>query len=580
MAIKKFWNNIRKHSITTRVLLFFTVAVIVPYFVAVVLLFNHFRTAAIDTVGMSMKDSMISVAAQINDRMKEKEMASLSIYYDGCADLLAKDSLTETEKTIVTESLQSYIYSNSHTRAAYIVDRKHNRTYRGSTAHGQVLKLMEPMFEEIERENGRCQWYWTNELGGRATECKYILARSINDRREKNIAVLLLVFDNRLAAEPFQKLVSENERYLVDAEGHILYSSTNSRTGTLPDPEVLQQSGSKGYTEVKDSRKVTYTKAEQKLAKADWYCVSLMQNDQILKNSGFFPETLLLLFLIYGALLLLIIQVLNNKIFHPLSILKRTMDTYANGQLGVMQIEPVGSGELKSLSTHFNQMTERIDGLMEAYKQETEEKNRQKYLTLSAQMTPHFIYNSLNTIRWMALLNKVENIPRFVESLIYIFRSAANVDESEYTLKDELSLVENYSVIQKERFTNFDLIIEKSEDCDNCKFKKLLLQPVVENAIVHGLGRGKIQDAEIRIRIWTDENLHIEVRDRGIGFDVEEWRKGDKKTEQHTNIGLKNIEEIIQLTYGEPYHISIESEAGKGTVVTYLLPVIRKDDLQ
>lgn len=580
MAILKFWNNIRKHSIATRVLLFFTVAMIVPYFVVMVLLFNHFRTASIHTVGMSMKDSMISVAAQINDRMKEKEMASLSIYYDGCADLLAKDSLTETEETIVTESLQSYIYSNSHTRAAYIVDRKHNRTYKGNTAHGQVLKLMEPMFEEIERENGRCQWYWTNELGGRATECKYILARSINDRREKNIAILLLVFDNRLAAEPFQKFVSENERYLVDLEGHILYSSTNSRAGTLLDPEVLQRSGTNGCPEVKDSRKATYTKAEQKLTRADWYCVSLMQNDQILKNSGFFPETLLILFLIYGAILLLIIQVLNKKIFHPLSILKRTMDTYANGQLGVMQIEPVGSGELKSLSTHFNQMTERIDGLMEAYKQETEEKNRQKYLTLSAQMTPHFIYNSLNTIRWMALLNKVENIPRFVESLIYIFRSAVNVDESEYTLKDELSLVENYSVIQKERFTNFDLIIEKSEDCDNCKIKKLLLQPVVENAIVHGLGRGKIQNSEIRIRIWTDENLHIEVRDRGIGFDVEEWRKGDKKTEQHTNIGLKNIEEIIQLTYGEPYHISIESEAGKGTVVTYLLPVIRKDDLQ
>lgn len=574
-----FFHKIRKHSIATRLLLFFTVAMIVPYFVVIVLLYDHFRAASINTVGMNMQDAMISVAEQINDRMKEKETASLSIYYDGCAGLLPKDSLSAEEKKVITDSLKSYIYANSNTRAAYIVDRKHNHCYGGNTNHAQIVEVMEPLYDEIEQEQGRCLWYWTHELGGRSTECRYILARTINDKNEKNVGILLAVFDSRLVSEPFRKFVSENERYLVDQEGHILYSSDTSKGETQLDSSVFQADGENGYSEVKDSHQVAYTKSVQKLTKTNWYCVSLKQNNQILKNSDFFPETILILLIVYGGVLILIIQVLNKKIFHPLSLLKKNMDTYANGQLGVMNIEPVGSGELRSLSTHFNRMTERIDGLIEAYKKETEEKNRQKYLTLSAQMSPHFLYNSLNTIRWMALLNKVENIPKYVESLIYIFRSAVNVDESEYTVKDELNLIENYSVIQKERFTNFDLIIEKTQNCDNCKIKKLLLQPVVENAIVHGLGRSKNQNSEIRLRIWTDDNLHIEISDKGIGFDVEEWRKGEKKTEQHTNIGLKNIEEIIRLTYGEPYHMSIESKVGEGTTVTYLLPVIRKDNM-
>ena len=579
-SITKFCNKVRKHSIATRLLLFFTVATIVPYFVVIILIYNHFRSTSLDTVGMNMQDAMISVAAQINDRMKEKETASLSVYYDGCIELLARDTLTSEEETIINDSLKSYIYSNSNTRAAYIVDRRHDKIYRGNTNHAQVTELLEPVYDEIEEARGKCRWYWTHELGGRPTECRYILTRSINDTNGESVGILIVVYDNRLVLEPFRKFVSENERYLVDNEGYVLYSSISSKVGTQLDQSIFHSDENNGYSQVKDKDKITYIKSEQKLTKADWYCVSLIQNNQVLQNLDFFPQTILILLIAYGAILLVIIQVLNNKIFHPLSLLKQNMDSYANGQLGIMDIEPVGSGEMRSLSTHFNRMTERIDKLMQAYKQETEEKNKQKYLKLSAQMTPHFIYNSLNTIRWMALLNKQQNIPKYVESLIYIFRSAISVDESNYTLKDELSLVENYSVIQKERFTNFDLIIDKTEDCDNCKIKKLLLQPVVENAIVHGLGRGKIQNSEIRIRIWTDENLHIEISDKGIGFDVEEWRKGDKKTEQHTNIGLKNIEEIIELTYGSPYHITVESVIGQGTTVTYLLPIIRKDDMQ
>ena len=98
----------------------------------------------------------------------------------------------------------------------------------------------------------------------------------------------------------------------------------------------------------------------------------------------------------------------------------------------------------------------------------------------------------------------------------------------------------------------------------------------MENAVIHGLGRGKIQNTEIKVKVWTDENLHITVEDRGTGFDVEKWRQSPQKKEDHTNIGIHNVEEMIHMEYGEPYSMWIESKPGEGTKVSYLLPIIKR----
>ena len=107
--------------------------------------------------------------------------------------------------------------------------------------------------------------------------------------------------------------------------------------------------------------------------------------------------------------------------------------------------------------------------------------------------------------------------------------------------------------------------------------RKFLLQPIIENAVIHGLGRGKIKNTEIHIKVWADENLHIIVKDEGVGFDVNEWRKKSDRKPDHINIGITNVEEMIHIEYGEGYGMWIESEPEKGTRVTYLLPAIRRD---
>lgn len=198
-------------------------------------------------------------------------------------------------------------------------------------------------------------------------------------------------------------------------------------------------------------------------------------------------------------------------------------------------------------------------------------------LALVSQLKPHFVYNALNTIKWMAVLNHQQNIQHLTESLIHVFMNAAKVDDENYCIRDELELVKNYAIIQKARFMNFELIIDAQPESLDCRIRKFLLQPIIENAIVHGLNRGKVKNTDIKISVWLDGYLCITVRDEGVGFDVEKWRESKEVKDEHTNIGLHNVEQIIHLEYGDPYRLEIESAPGCGTTMKYILPIQKRD---
>lgn len=138
---------------------------------------------------------------------------------------------------------------------------------------------------------------------------------------------------------------------------------------------------------------------------------------------------------------------------------------------------------------------------------------------LMMQMSPHFIYNSLNTIKWIAVINKQENIRQMIESLIQIFMNMSKRTDENNTIRDEMELLQNYANIQKARFLNFDLMIRADEDTMDLQIKRFLLQPIVENAIIHGLNQSE-KIGMICIRVYQDKYLHVEITDNGVGFEV------------------------------------------------------------
>ena len=560
-------------TIKTRIILIFTILVILPFIILSILAFSMFSRYAVRSILDATKDTVSMVSYQIHSSTKEYEELTMSLYYDNTVELLHKNNtITVQDQEKIKNALQSCC-SRSGVRSAYLITDD-NAVLYGGEYYPEIVSFANAHRNEIDAEKGACIWFPTNELHGNAQETSYILARTLNSKSEKNVAVLCLIIDDSMVKNAFAQIKSEYmTRYLTTDDGKIIYS---------PNPDKLGQ-----YIEISgidpvEKSNVLINKVFfqgysafvfQKIIRTNWYCI-------ILLDISFFPQNTLNLILpfllvvsIYLVFLFFMLQKLNKLIFSPLTKLTQAMDDYAQGKLEATQLPPVGTGEFYSISGHFNNMSARIQELISHYKAEEDEKNRQKMKALTSQLTPHFIYNALTTIKWMALLNHQDNIQHLTESLIYIFMNAANTDDSSYTVDDELKLIENYAVIQKARFMNFELTIECDEMSRSCIIRKFLLQPIVENSIVHGISPSQTKACRIIVKIWTDENLNIVIQDDGIGFNVEKWRVLPAKEEGHSNIGIKNIEEIIRLEYGDPYCMQIESKPGEGTTVTYLLPV-------
>lgn len=563
-----------QYGITVRIVVLFVFLVIIPFFAATALIAVVFRNYSVSSLSDTTLDTMMVVGNQIKNTVREYEEDTMALYYNGSVELLGKEDMSEQERRQIESSLISLCFSDTHVHAMYLVTEK--ETFHSGSHYNKLFELMEPFRQELVEAGGACLWYPTNQLLGQEKENKYILARSLNSKEKKNVGILYMVLDDEMISKTYDQLRSQQiKKYLTTESGKILYTSESTQFGKTLDissiaPNMLtscQRVEHQGEKAILVSRHLMDT---------DWYCIGLISIKDTMRSIMELEKPFILLAFVYVIFLFLMLQMMRRYVFQPLRILKNTMDHYAQGEIEPARMESIGYGEFRSLSRHFNDMTVRISDLMERYRNETDEKNRQRMKALTAQLTPHFIYNALNTIKWMAVLNHQDNIQHLTESLTHIFMNAAKVDDENYTLQDELNLVSNYAVIQRARFMNFELEIETDEECKSCNIRKFLLQPIVENAIVHGLGRGRIKNTTIRIKAWVDRELHISVQDEGVGFDVKKWRDSPDTDKNHTNIGLNNVEQIILLEYGQPYHLDIESEPGKGTTIRYYLPVIRK----
>lgn len=562
-------------GIMGRVVLWFVVLVILPFLLLAVIIAAVFSNYTISDMGENALYYVNHTGDQITDILKEYEEVSMDPYYNGYVESLAHlASMTGEERAQIQTYLTAACYSNSDIRAIYIVSGEDYLF--GGKEYFTVFDIMEPHQAELAQAAGACRWYSTNQIFGTEQENRYILARSLNGENQQNIAYLYMVIDGTQIRDVYAGWnLSNTEQYLVDRDGKVLFSSVGGQINQTMDLSGMDENQLLISQYVKEGDR-NCLQVVRHMMYVDWYCICQIPISQIRSSIIRMEFPFLIIAVIYGLFLFVMLRMLRRYVFHPLQTLNNAMDHYAQESLGAMQIEPVGVGEFRSLSQHFNRMTARIAGLMEDYRREEQEKNQQRMNALAAQLTPHFIYNALNTIKWMAVLNHQDNIRGLTESLIHIFMNAARADEGNYTLGDELDLIENYAVIQKARFMNFDLAIEVPQECRDCLIRKLLLQPIVENAIVHGFGRGRIKDGRIVVTARMDEDLYIEVADNGVGFDVERWREHPDTDARHTNIGIHNVEQIIALEYKAPYGLTIDSIPEQGTTIRYHLPVRRR----
>lgn len=305
---------------------------------------------------------------------------------------------------------------------------------------------------------------------------------------------------------------------------------------------------------------------------------------QTLEGNQFAPQANIWLFLMAGVCLLvigasgIITLYLTRTISLPVEKLKKRMDKIAQGQFYIdKNIE--WNSELGDVGRGINRLSQDIVALMENRMAQEKQKQELEYRVLQSQINPHFLYNTLNSIRWMATIQNATGIAEMTTSLSRLLRSIAKDMGKPVPLRDELSLLDDYFLIQKYRYGS-SITMERqveSEELLSALIPRLTLQPLVENAIFHGIEPKSSGHVQLTVARQGVFDIRIAIEDNGVGMEMDQIAaaladEASAAQGMMEHMGLRSVNERLRLAYGERYGITIESEVGRYTRIIILLP--------
>lgn len=366
--------------------------------------------------------------------------------------------------------------------------------------------------------------------------------------------------------------------YVIDKNGKIIYHPQQQLIYTGLKSENINNALSRGvgsyFDKFEGKQRIMTVK---NISYTDWKMVGISYVDELTENKRNL-ESYLFLIVIFGLVFEIGASIfISQKVSQPIKRLERKMKMVENGNFDIY-LEVKGEDEVKKLSKSFNIMVARIKQLMQEIIIEQEAKRKSEFRALQAQINPHFLYNTLDSIVWMNENNKHEGVTIMVAALAKFFRVSISKGNEIISVSDEIEHARSYLIIQEVRYKDkFDFIIDIQPEVLEYKTLKLILQPIIENAIYHGINQLH-EKGEIRIKAAIEnDNILFSVADNGYGIKPSVLKNilvMESQNEQTSGVGLKNVNERIKLCYGKDYGIEINSELDVGTTVIIRIPLI------
>ncbi|WP_083613761.1 sensor histidine kinase [Paenibacillus sp. P46E] len=395
--------------------------------------------------------------------------------------------------------------------------------------------------------------------------------------------VLLIDFNFRTIDQLSRqvKLGNRGYAYILDPQGNIVYHPQQQLIYAglkYENVEPVLAYEYRSYLDESTGEKRFIT--VRTLAQTGWKIVGVAYYDEIVTTKHDLNHFLIwfLGFVILGVIVLSIF--LSWLIASPIRKLERTVKLVGEGDLNT-PIDVSGAYEIEQLSRRFNMMLQRIRQLMDQIIYEQETKRKGELEVLQSQINPHFLYNTLNSVIRLAERGKTDEVVTMIQSLSKFFRISLSKGKNMITMQEELDHIRHYLVIQSLRFKNkFRYEIKAQDEVLTYQTIKLILQPIVENALYHGIemmpDEGLITiTAELQERM-----IVIRISDNGLGMNQETLKTilSGGKTSGGSGVGVRNVNERIGLVYGREYGLTFESEIEEGTTVTVIFPAVRAQE--
>jgi len=439
---------------------------------------------------------------------------------------------------------------------------------------------VERILKRTEESKNNLYFTYTRSLSG--SDC-IVISRWINliENPDQKLGHLMIVVDEKVFAKQIYKNVDMGEGskiFICDNDGVVVSSvSDEFEKGKSCNVNGFFDKLKKNYEEnnfvyISNDRDSKNLVAVAGISPAKWYLVAQIPFSYIYSESVDVRNGVVLVSIIVATASVLLCILIYLSVNIPMKNIVEAAKKISFGELDT----PIDDGindEVGVLAKGIRTMVEKLKELLINVKNEQAAKREAELKMLQAQINPHFLFNTLNSLKWTAMLSNNKTLCEGLEALSSLLRDTIINKKEMVTIENEINNLNNYATIQRIRYGNaFRLVYDIEEGLKKVQVLKFILQPIVENSIIHGTSDDSQSEIEIKITICRmNDKLLINVSDNGKGFDINSM-KLKEKNKKLSGIGLSNVDERIKINYGSEYGIKIQSKPGYGTDVKIELP--------
>ena len=554
------------NKIRVQISFYYSIIALIAIAIIGLILFYTFSqiliSQSLESARVSTENSGKYINAYID---KIYDISSLMVNDSKLKRYIANDSEYEKEK--ILDDINNIIDNDEFIKSIIIV-----------THDGRIISNEENLTMEMSDDMMEQSWYKNatnampylsatrmNEFTMNKDTWVISISTEIVDENNNNLGVMLIDIDYRFVEEHLIKMENDEdtEVFIFDSGDCLVYHKDTSYFADGEKRDCLIHSM---MEDVEFNKKTNTATFRYTIEKANWVLTSVTKLTHLeAMRRGLIND---IIFVSLGVIVLVIFasNLFARRITSPIKRLEKAMEDDAQKIVDI-QDGFASCDEVKSLTQHYNNMIQRVNELQEENIEKERKVRESEIAALTSQINPHFLYNTLDTILWMAEYKDTEGVVDMVKALGHFFRLSLSDGASHVTIRDEIQHVKEYLYIQKKRYGDMlNYSFDLDENIMDVKIPKIILQPIVENAIYHGI---KEMDTPGHINIKSvkeDSFIKFIISDNGVGFDVDKLNEQSDRLKL-SGVGLKNVDERLKLHYCNKCGVKIDSKVGQGTTV-------------
>lgn len=565
----------KNKTIRSKFMIAILVVAIIPLFITPI--WGYIYTSAVlrDKIVALTNQNLEAVSEGVNQVIDDIIIASnVVVLDDEIVDILANPSEEPSTKLKDRKTVESKL-QNMHASNLYpynvettLLDFKGNSFNTGFLDVNSYEEMaLQPWYQEAIEKNGYFLWSGSSmEVPDYASGITMV--RLVKEDYYYTVGMLVIhVYPEKKVHNLLmrEKEVGNTSRYLIDQGDHVILSSDPKSTVDVPLLLSKLEGKTSVITEYMGEKVIVSIKA---IYKPGWSVLQIVSYDSIMTDVSGYRDLMIITNIVFIILMLGAAYLVSKNVTKAISSLSFFMGKVTEGNLNVKS-NISGSYEVDQLSTSFNKMVDRIDELIHQVAYETEQKQQTKIDALQAQINPHFLLNTLNGIKWLCVIENAKTAEKMLISLGYLLENTLGKYDELIPIEEEIKCLESYCALQKMRYgKTFEMHYDVSDALREIKIPVLLLQPIVENSILHAFENME-QMGEINISIKEiSQDVEIIIQDNGIGMQedqISQLMSLYPKKNKYSSMGMRNVAERVKLYYGDSCDMVVESQLGVGT---------------